>query len=90
MIRDRTNPLDPEALALRALAAMLAEERLATRLLATTGLDSDGLRQRLQEPALLGAVLDFLAANEPDLVSVAAAIGEEPESLTAAQAMLGR
>jgi hypothetical protein len=88
MIRDRTNPPDPQELALRALAATLADERLAARLLATTGLDPAGLRLRLAQPALLAAVLDFLAAHEPDLLAVAAAIGERPETLAAASGML--
>jgi hypothetical protein len=86
---DRTNIHDPQALALRALAATLADDRRAERLLATTGLEADGLRQRLGEPALLGAVLDFLAAHEPDLVAVADAIGERPEALIAARGALG-
>ena len=85
MIRDRTNRPDPEEVALRALAAILADERLAGRLLATTGLDPETLRQRLAEPPLLAAVLDFLAAHEPDLLAVAAAIGETPAELARAR-----
>jgi hypothetical protein len=81
MIRDRTNPPDPQEVALRALAATLADERRAARLLAMTGLDPAALRERIGEPALLAAVLDFLAAHEPDLVAVAAAIGETPEAV---------
>ena len=52
------------------------------------GLDADGLRARLGEPALLAAVLDFLAAHEPDLVDVAAEIDETPDALVAARQAL--
>jgi hypothetical protein len=78
---------DPDSAAATALAALvwtLAEPARAERLLALTGLDPDDLRQRLGEPALLAAVITFLASYEPDLVACAAAIGSSPEALIAA------
>jgi hypothetical protein len=85
MLRDRTNPPDPEALALSALAWMLAEEARAQRLLALTGLSGADLRERLAEPSVLAAVLGFLEAHEPDLVACAEALGIEPRALTDAR-----
>jgi hypothetical protein len=77
-------------LALRALAATLAEPRRAERFLALTGLDADELRTRLGDPGLLAAVLDFLESHEPDLIAVAGDMDVEPATLVAARAELER
>ena len=67
---------------------MLGDEQRAGRLLALTGLDADALRAGLGDPAVLGAVLDFLAQHEPDLVGAAGALGIEPAELMAAREKL--
>ena len=72
-----------ETTALRALAWTLSDEARAERLLALTGLDSAELRERAGDPALLGAVIDFLCAHEPDLVACAEALGTTPARLAA-------
>jgi hypothetical protein len=82
--RDTNAPPDAVALALSALAWTLAEPARADRLLGVTGLDAAGLRARATEPALLAAVLGFLAAHEPDLIACADALGTEPAALMAA------
>ena len=79
---------DPEALALAALAATLAEDGRAERFLALTGLDAETLRARAGERSLLAATLAFLENHEPDLVAVAAAIGVEPGALVQARQAL--
>ena len=76
---------DPSALALRALAAALGDQRLAERFLSLSGIDPPDLRQRASDPALLAALLRFLEAHEPDLVAVAAKVGVAPEALVAAR-----
>jgi hypothetical protein len=88
MLRDRTNPPDPEALALSALAWTLAEEARAGRLLALTGLTGGDLRERLAEPSVLAAVLGFLEAHEPDLLACAEALGVAPGALIEARRRL--
>jgi adenine/guanine phosphoribosyltransferase-like PRPP-binding protein len=55
----------------------------AGRFLAITGLDPDGLRAAIGEPATHRAVLDFLCAHEPDLVAAAEALGLTPGELAA-------
>jgi hypothetical protein len=85
MDADETNH---EALALNALAWTLEEPARASRLLGVTGLDAEGLRARLGEPALLAAALAFLEAHEPDLVACAAALGVDPRALVDARAAL--
>jgi hypothetical protein len=88
MLRDRTNPPDPEALALSALAWTLADEARAQRLLGLTGLTGADLRERLAEPGVLAALLGFLEAYEPDLLACAEALGVEPGALIEARRRL--
>jgi uncharacterized protein DUF3572 len=76
---------DPTALALRALTATLADQRLATRFLSLSGVEPPDLRQRAGDPGLLAALLRFLEAHEPDLVAVAEGLGVKPEALVAAR-----
>jgi hypothetical protein len=68
----------------------VADEDRAARLLALTGLTPESLRGGLRDPAVLGAVLDFLAAHEPDLVACAAALQIAPATLAAAAGRLAR
>jgi len=77
----RTNHND----ALAALAATLGDERRARRFLDLTGIGTDELRSRLGEPALLAALLRFLEAHEPDLLSVSEQLGLKPEVLVQAR-----
>jgi hypothetical protein len=83
-----TNLPDSQTLALSALAWTLSDSARADRLLALTGLDADELRARAGEPALLGALLGFLAQHEPDLLACADALAVPPEALVAAQRQL--
>ena len=76
---------DAETLALSALAATLTDERRAQRFLDLSGIDTEELRRRAAEPALLAALLRFLEAHEPDLIDVAGAIGVKPEELVVAR-----
>jgi len=78
-------PNDPLILALAALAATLGCERRAQRFIDLTGIGTDELRTRVAEPALLAALLRFLEAHEPDLVSVSAELGVNPEDLVGAR-----
>ena len=50
-----------------------------------TGIGTDELRRRAAEPALLAALLRFLEAYEPDLVSVAEELGVDPLELVRAR-----
>jgi len=71
-------------LALSALAATLADDRRARRFLDLTGIGTDELRRRADDPRVLAAVLGFLEAHEPDLLAVAEAVGVEPDALVCA------
>ena len=76
---------DAIALALRALAAALGNQRLAARFLSLSGIDPPDLRQRAGDPVLLAALLRVLEAHEPDLVAIAEELGVKPEALVAAR-----
>ena len=76
---------DPTAVALRALAATLGNQRLAERFLSLSGIEPPELRQRASDPRLLAAVLRFLEAHEPDLVAIAEELGVRPAELVAAR-----
>jgi hypothetical protein len=73
------------AIALAALAATLGDERRARRFLDLTGIGTDALRSRADDPALLAALLRFLEAHEPDLLSVSEQVGVTPAQLVAAR-----
>jgi hypothetical protein len=92
MLSHTTNkdPGDAETLALAALAATLTDDHRAERFLALTGLSPDGMRARVGERSLLAACLAFLEAHEPDLLSVAEAVGTKPDALVAARMELER
>ncbi len=82
--------LDPTALALRALAATLGDQRLAERFLSLSGIDPPDLRQRASDSDVLAALLRFLEAHEPDLVAIAGEVGVEPAALVRARHELER
>jgi Protein of unknown function (DUF3572) len=86
----RADESDPATLALLALAWTLSDERRADRLLALTGLDAEALRSGVGNPAVLGAVLDFLADHEPDLIACAQAVDTTPDALIVARGLLRR
>ena len=88
ILRDKPSPADPQALALSALGWVLADEDRAGRLLALTGLTPEALREGLGDPAVLGAVLEFLCGHEADLVAAAHELGVEPQALAAARQAL--
>jgi hypothetical protein len=69
---------------------VLSDQDRAERLLALTGLTPDLLRERLRDPAMLGAVLDFLCAHEPDLLAAAEALRVTPQALADAREGLTR
>ncbi len=86
MTPDATN--HAETIALQALAAALADQRLADRFLSLSGIDAPELRRNAADPRLLAAFLAFLEANEADLVDVAGRIGVAPKALVSARQAL--
>lgn len=78
------------AIALAALGWTLQDNGRAERLLALTGLVPDDLRNRLDDPSVLAAILGFLESHEPDLIACADGLGLAPSRLISARAELER
>lgn len=79
-----------QVLALAALGWILEDQDRAARLLSLTGLKPDDLRAGLGNPAVLAAVVEFLANHEPDLIRCAEALAVTPEELVDAAKELAR
>lgn len=75
-------------LALAALGWILQESERAERYLSLTGLDPNALRAGLDDPAILGSALEFLANYEPDLIRASEALAVTPEELIAQNTLL--
>ncbi|MEZ5818291.1 MAG: DUF3572 domain-containing protein [Hyphomicrobiaceae bacterium] len=78
-----------EAIAARAFLFLAEESGRLGRFLAETGLDPGSLRGRMQDPAVLGAVLGYLMSDESALLAFAANAGVEPEDIARAEFELG-
>lgn len=76
------------ALALQALVAILQTDRLRDRLIDLTGLTPDHLREGVDDPAVMAAVVGFLEGFEPDLIQISGQIGVSPEVLVKARRVL--
>jgi hypothetical protein len=87
MMRETIEP-DAHTLALEALIWVLGDDRRADRFVSLTGLDGDAIRQRISDPAMLAAVLDYLGSHEPDLIACSEATGHRPEALIRARERL--
>lgn len=71
---------DAETVGLQALAYIASDDRLLDRFVALTGLEPAELRVRAQDPVVLGAVLDFLLADDSLVLAFAAASELSPEA----------
>ncbi|WP_342449791.1 DUF3572 domain-containing protein [Sphingomonas jejuensis] len=87
---NRRTAIDPRQAALMALGWTLSDDERASRLLALTGLDPADLRSRLEDDAVLAAILRFLETHEPDLIACADAIDVPPADLVASREALER
>ena len=79
---------DPQVLALQALAFLASDDDRLERFLSLTGIEPGSLRGLAQDPAGLGAVLDYLLGWEPLLLEFAEAYELKPESIAVARRKL--
>ena len=70
---------DPHTLGLQALAWLASDDERLVRFLNLSGLTPRGLRATATQPESLGAVLDYLLAWEPLLISFSEELGVTPE-----------
>lgn len=71
---------DAQAVALKALAFIAADDTLLSGFVTLTGCGLDEIRGRLADDGFLGAVLDFLLGDEAALVAFAEAADLAPEA----------
>ena len=76
------------SVALDALGFVAGDEVVLARLVNETGLEPARLRERAQDPELLGAVLDFLFADETLLLDFCRQAGVPPNHIIRARAAL--
>ena len=84
-----TSPLTAETIALTALAFLAAVPDDLSRFLAVSGADVPSLRQRVEEPAFLAAILEFILANENLLTEFCESESLPAEDVHLAAAWLG-
>ncbi|MEZ5796332.1 MAG: DUF3572 domain-containing protein [Paracoccaceae bacterium] len=77
-----------QTLALQALGWLAGQDEAFMAFLSVSGTDAAGIRARAAEPELLGAVLDFLLADEQLLMQFCAAAGLTPDAPLRARAGL--
>jgi len=68
-----------------ALEFLAADPERLRRFLALSGLGPDNLRQAAGDPSFLGAVLDYLAGDEPLLIAFASHRGWRPADVVRAR-----
>ena len=81
-------PNDAYVLALGALAATLADQRLAERFISLSGCSPPDMKQRAGDSLFLADFLRFLEAHEPDLIDIAGRISVSPDQLVRAREAL--
>jgi hypothetical protein len=79
---------DAETLAIRAVAFLAGREELFLRFVALTGMTVEQVRASLAEPTVLGAVLDFVLADEALVVELAAELDVPPDLPARARRLL--
>ncbi|MFO1173713.1 MAG: DUF3572 domain-containing protein [Paracoccaceae bacterium] len=77
-----------ETVGLRALAWLAGQEDLLGQFLGASGLGASELAARATEPEVLGAVLDFLLADDAWVAGFCDSEGLPPDRLLAARAVL--
>lgn len=70
---------DAETLAIQAVAFLAGQEDHFLRFVALTGTSVDAVRESLGDPAVLGAVLDFVLADEALLLAFCASVSIAPD-----------
>jgi hypothetical protein len=81
-------PVTAEALALKALEFLVNSPNNLDGFMAVTGINGAELRDRLEEPAVLAAVIDFMLKNERLLIEFCETTSIGPRDVHAASYVL--
>lgn len=76
---DRAAREHAETVALKALTFVLSDAGLRNRFIAVSGTAPGDFEGQIENPHFLAGVLDFLMANEPDLLAFCEAAQLDPE-----------
>jgi hypothetical protein len=77
-----------EAIGIAGLSYLAADPERIGRFLAITGLGPENIRSAAGDPSFLPALLDYLLANEKDLLAFAEEMNLDPGSIIAARNLL--
>jgi len=79
---------DAETMAVRAVLHLTSDEERLEQFLSLTGLSLDEIRAQIKDPAFLGAILDYILADEHLLLGFCQTINIAPELPALARARL--
>lgn len=79
---------EAEAIGVAGLSWLAADPERIGRFLAITGLGPENMRAAARDPAFLPALLDYLLANETDLVAFAEEMNLDPVRVRGARDLL--
>lgn len=79
---------EAEAISIAGLSWLAADPERIGRFLAVTGLGPENVRAAARDPSFLPALLDYLLANETDLVAFAGEMNLDPARVRAARDLL--
>ena len=80
---------DAETIGIDALGFLASHDELMRRFLDLTGLEVNQLRTEAAKPAFFVGLLDFLLANEDDLMDFAGSVGLDPSEVERARDAIG-
>jgi hypothetical protein len=79
---------EAEVIGVAGLSYLAAEPERIGRFLAITGLGPENVRAAARDPSFLPALLDYLLANETDLLAFATEMNVDPPRVRAARDVL--
>lgn len=88
--RRTTEVVDPDFIAIQALTFIAGDPDHAGRFLGLTGIGPGDLRRAAGDPGFLLGVMDYVVADEPLLLLVAAEAGVPPEAVVEAHDRMAR
>ena len=88
MLREPKPILDAEQIGIDALTFIASSEDLLNRFIDLTGYNASQLRAQAEHPEFFVAVLDFILANEPDIIDLANHLAQPPEAIGRARNIL--
>ncbi|HEX2726702.1 MAG TPA: DUF3572 domain-containing protein [Beijerinckiaceae bacterium] len=87
-LRKTINQSQAEEIAVKALGLLASDPERLARFLALTGLGPETIRGAAASPGFLGAVLDYVAADEALLMAMVNEMDERPEIVIQARDLL--